>query len=266
MRSESDYQQFEQFNIQGWGDIVYSKAMALSKKVNDDLLLPIGKWINDPGWVKKFQIIEDHVPNWSVYKRGQRDRIKRLKVLGQERLRNYWQEIRRRRNYRKEISGLSRKLPLKANIQTEINEDVISPIISPFSQFERRQAETLHQFRQSRKASFSDLLPWRLLLSSELSTAKSFSDLKVYGHDKQDKAAKLIHLLHMEAEGKVKIIQEKPFGEIRIEPVDIVPTHNIMVKDPHSSKYFFQWDSLSNNQKSKIIADTKANKILCRAI
>ena len=94
MRSESDYQQFEQINIQRWGDIVYSKAMALSKKVNDDLLLPIGKWINDPGWVKKFQIIEDHVPNWSVYKRGQRDRIKRLKVLGQERLRNYWQEIR----------------------------------------------------------------------------------------------------------------------------------------------------------------------------
>jgi len=81
MRSESDCKEFEQFNIQRWGDIVYSKAIALSKKVNDELLMPMGRWISDPGWVKKYQIFEDHVPNWSAYKKGQRNRIKRLKAL-----------------------------------------------------------------------------------------------------------------------------------------------------------------------------------------
>ena len=266
MRSESDCQEFDQINIQRWGDIVYSKAMALSKKVNDDLLLPIGEWIDDPAWVKKFRIIENHVPNWSEYKKNHRNRIKRLRALGQERLRNYWQEILKRRKYRKEISGISGRIQSWAGFRMEINEEIVSPIISPFSPPERRQAETLHQFQQSRKVSFSDLLPWRLLLSSELSSAKSFSDLQVYGPAKQDKAAKLIHLLHMETEGKVKIKQEEAFGEIRIKPMDIVPTHNIMVKDRHSSKYIFQWDNLSNNQKNKIIADIKANKILCKAV
>lgn len=266
MRSEWYCREIEEINIQRWGDIVYSKAMALSKKVNDDLLSPIGKWIDDPGWVKKFQIIEDDIPNWSIYKRSQRHRIRRLKALGQERLRDYWQELRRRRNYRKEVSRLSAGIPRKAGFQIEISEDFMSPIISPFSPPAQLQAETLRQFQQSRKTSFSDLLPWRLLLSSELTTVKSFSDLKVYGHYKQDKAAKLIHLLHMETEGKVKIIQKKPFGDIRIEPMDIVPMYNIMVKDRHSCKYFFQWDNLSDNQRDRIIADIKASRILCKAV
>lgn len=266
MRSESLCQEFEQFNIQRWGDIIYSKAMMLSKKVNDDLIIPISRWIDDPGWIKKFEIIEDHVPNWSEYKKDQRNRKKRLKALGRERLKHYWQEIRRRRDYRKEISRSSAKNQPWAVSWMEINEKIIFPIISPFSPPERRKAETINQFRQSRNASFSDLLPWRLLLSSELTTVKSFSDFKVYAHDRQDKAAKLIHLLYMETEGKVKIIQEKAFGEIRIEPMDIVPIHNIMVKDRHSNKYFFQWDNLSNNQKDKIIADIKASKILCKAV
>lgn len=262
MRCELDCQEFEQINIQRWGDIIYSKAVELSNKVNEDLLVPMGRWISDPDWSKKFQIIEGHDPNWSTYKNGQRNRIKRLKALCKVRLMNYRQEIRKRLNFRKEISGLSNRIQPWTAYGTKIKVDIISPIVSPFSPPERRQTETLHQFRQSRRAPFSDLLPWRFLLSSELNSTKLFSDLKAYGHDRQDKSAKLIHLLHMETEGEIKIIQEKAFGEIRIEPMDIVPMHNIMVKDRHSCKYFFKWDNLSDNQRDKIIADIKANKIL----
>ena len=261
-----DCQEFEQINIQRWGDIIYSKAKELSNKVNEDLLVPMARWINNPGWLNKFQIFEDHGPNWSTYKKGQRNRIKRLKALYKERLRNYRQEIRKRLNFRKEISGLSDRIQPWTDHGPETKGDIITPIISPFSPPERRQTETLHQFRQSRRAPFSDLLPWRLLLSSELNSTKLFSDLKAYGHDKQDKSAKLIHLLHMETEGEIMIIQEKAFGEIRIEPVDIVPMQNIIVKDRHSCKYFFKWDNLSDNQRDKIIADIKANKILCNEV
>ena len=258
--------EFDQIPMKRLGEIVYSKAIALSKKVNDDLLVPMARWIDDPGWVKKFQVIEDHIPNWSVYKRDQRHRTKRLNALVRERLMNYRQEIRRRRNYRKEISRLPGRIIRGSAFRTEINEDIISPVVSPFSPPERRKAETLHQFQQSRKASLADLLPWRLLLSSDLITAKPFSALKVYGHNKQDRAAKLIHLLHMETEGRIKISQMEPFSEIMIEPVDVVPSHHIMIKDQHSFKYFLEWENLNGNQRDKIIADIKANKILCRVV
>lgn len=248
------------------GEIILSRSKKLSKDVNRELLEPISKWIDDPNWMKRYRKYEDHVPKWGRYKKHQRQRNRRFGILWKEQLRKYRQEIRQVRLTRSAISSLNGRGPPTRHIHFETDQNIMSSIVTPFSPPEQRRSETIQQFQRSRKASFSDLLPWRLLLSSELTTVKSFSDLKVYGHDKQDKAAKLIHLLHMETEGKVRTIQEKPFGEIRIEPMDIVPKHNIMVKDRHSCEYLFEWHSLSNNQKDKIIADIKANQIVCKAV
>jgi len=259
-------QGFDEIDMRTCGDIVYERAMRLSKKINHDLLMPIARWIDDPNWIKKYQLIEDQIPNWATYKKHQRQRIKRLKALARERLRNYWHEIRGRQKYRKEISKLYFRIPSRANSRVEIDEGFISPIVSPFSPPEQKRSETIQQFLQARQMSLSDLLPWKLMISSDLTKEKSLNDLKIYCSDKKDKISKLIHLLHMETEGNIKITQNEPFGEIKIEPLDIACNQNIKIKDYHSREYIFAWNELSDNQQARIIVDVINNKILCRAV
>jgi hypothetical protein len=263
---EFTFQEPDKIDMRAWGNIIYTRAKILSKRVNNELLAPVSEWIDDPAWMKKFQKIEDHVPKWWAYKRNHRHRIKRLKILAQERLRNYWQEIKRRRNYRNEISGLNNRAPPRANLEMEIGENFLSPIISPFSPPEQRKAETIIQFNQVRRISISNLLPWKLLISSELSEVISFNNLKTYCSESQDRVSKLIHLLHMETEGKVKLIQREHFGEITIEPLDIDGDQKIKIKDQQTREYVFPWTNLSDNQRSKIIADIKDYKILCKTV
>ncbi len=261
---ELAFQEPDKIDLRAWGSIIYTRAKILSKRVNTDLMAPVSEWIDDPAWMKKFQKIEDYVPKWWAYKRNHRHRIKRLKILAQERLRNYWYEIRRRRNYRDEISRFNKKALPRANLEMEIEENFLSSIISPFSQPEQRKAKTAIQFNQVRRTPIFNLLPWELLISSELSKVTSFNNLKKYFPEKQDRISKLIHLLHMETEGKVKLIQTEPFGEITIEPLDIDGDPKIKIKDQHSGKYIFRWEGLNNDQRARIIDDIKSYKIICR--
>jgi len=112
--------------------------------------------------------------------------------------------------------------------------------------------------------SISNLLPWKLLLSTQLTSVKHFKDLKAYCPAKKDRISKLMHLLQMETDGKVKLSQDRPFSDIIIEPLDIDQEQNITIKDQDGRSYHFDWQELSDNQKSKIIADIKANQILCK--
>lgn len=73
-----------------------------------------------------------------------------------------------------------------------------------------------------------------------------------------------MHLLQMETDGKIKLSQDEPFGDILIKPLDIDQEQNITIKDQDGRSYHFDWQELSDNQKSKIIADIKANQILCK--
>jgi len=124
--------------------------------------------------------------------------------------------------------------------------------------------EALHQFKQARTMSISNLLPWKLLLSTQLTSVKHFKDLKAYCPAKKDRISKLMHLLQMETDGKVKLSQDEPFGNILIEPLDIDQKQNITIKDQDGRSYHFDWQELSDNQRNKIIADIKANQILCK--
>jgi len=90
-------------DMRNLGNIIHGKTFTLSNRVNTELLKPISKWLDNPDWMKRFRVYEDHPPNWGNYKRRQRRWTKQQKTLAIERLKLYWQEIREKRTFRSEI-------------------------------------------------------------------------------------------------------------------------------------------------------------------
>jgi len=247
------------------GNIVYSTVMTLSRKVNVELLDPISQWVDDPDWMNRFQICEDRTPNWAACKRKQRQWSKQQKMLARERLRLYREDILRKRKFRNGISQLISKALPGQNIGLRLDQDFIRPIISPFSLPEQGWQETLRQFRQVLSLPVSDLLPWKLLLKTELTEAKKLRELRRYFPDKRkDTVAKLVHLLEMENQGWLCITQDNPFGEIKIKPYEITTDASITVTDRQGQNYIFDWHYLTGKQKEKIITDIKTKRIIWR--
>ena len=246
---------------------LFNRAKSLSIKVNKELLEPISKWIDDPDFMKKHAVILDNeAPNWSEYKRRQRQWSQQQKLLAAERLKLYWQEIRKRKKHRKYINSLIPRGSPRGRPQLNPSSDFLSPIISPFSPIEQTRQETLRLFDQARAMTLSNRLPYRILITYELTEPKKLNELKPYTTPKQDKIAKLQNLLQMEMEGKLKLNQYKPFGDITIEPLDMDREQSIIIKDQQGETYHFDWQDLSNAQRNKVIADIKDNRILCKVI
>jgi hypothetical protein len=255
------------------GNIVYGKAMALSRKVNSELLEPISRWLDNPDWMCRFEIIEDQVPNWAAYKRKTREWTTQQKRLAAERLKLYWTEIKRKKNFSRklfEIKPSKAKSHICANTSLRkyaiFNDGFLSPIVAPFCPKAHHKVEIQREFQQALSLSVSDLFPWKLLILSELDQSKCFTALTVYYPDnrKKDIVSKLMHLLQMEADGMLKLTQEEHLGEITIEPLEKDPENIIEIKDRHGLDYRFNWNDLSGNQKDKILCDIRANKIICK--
>ena len=251
-----------------YGNIIFNRTKSLSITVNNELLEPISHWIDDPDFMKKHKIIIDHeAPNWAEYKRKQRNWTQQQKLLAAERLRLYWQEIRKKKKFRDEISKLIPRGSPRGSPQLKSSSDFLTPIIAPFSPIEVSRQETLRLFEQARVTSISNRLPYRILITSELTESnqsKTLNELKQYTTPKEDKIAKLQNLLQMEMEGYVTLHQNHPFGEIEIEPVDTDQEQNITIKDQQGETYHFDWQDLSDAQRNKVIADIKDNRILCK--
>ena len=273
IRSELTEKEISEIDMRLMGNLIYETAHSLSEKVNNDILLPLSRWLNDPGWLNRFQEIGDLSPDWAGYKRKQRIWTVTQKRLAAERLKLYWQEIRRRRNFRHAVSKL-----ISTNTQnrihtnpvlcksTRLNNRFLQPIVSPFSPQEQVRSETLLQFQQAHNLSVSNLLPWKLIIIGELSCTKKFSELKSYypASRKEDATAKLIHLLQMETDGEIELTQNRPFGEITIESVKHIDSALVNVKDKESRIYEFNWLDLNRNQKSRLIDDVRGRNIICR--
>lgn len=253
-----------ELDLRAYGILIFNRTKSLSFAVNQEILEPISKWIDDPDFMKKHAVmIDSEVPNWAEYKRRAREWTQRQKLIAGERLKLYWQEIRRKKNLRKELSKILGK-PSRASPQMDISQDFLAPIISPFSPPEMTRQETLQLFEQSRTMSLSNRLPWEILIISDLTVRRSFDDLTAYCPPKIDKVSKLLHLLQMETDGKIKLNQEEPFGDISIEPLDLPESQDITIKDQQGQEYNFDWQDLSDAQRNKVIADIKENKILCK--
>ena len=257
------------------GNIILGRVLELSRAVNTELMEPISRWLDDPHFMDKFKVgIDAKKPDWAEYKRQQRSWTRQQKVLAAERLRLYWQKIRKRRKWSKELASLRYSDTQKRKtIKPHLNKTVcvkgnfLFPIISPFSPVEQDKFETLQEFKRALFLNVSDLLPWRLLLCGEIKKTTLLSGLRTrYREDrKKDIVSKLMHLLQMQADGNVLLTQDRPFADITIEPVEMEDNTLITVKDRQGRSYGFDWQMLSQAQQDKIVADIKANKIIYKS-
>lgn len=262
----------EEIDMPTIGKIVLERTIALSLAVNREIIAPISKWLADPLFLEKYKVmIDNREPNWTDYKRKQRLWTKIERQLQAEKMKIYWQEIRKKRRFRKEVSMLlvsnknSRKLSNTLLYKTEnLKKNCLVHIIAPFSPKEQQRAKTNREFLNARTISISNLLPWKILLSSELSAVKHFKDLKVHCPLRRDTISKLKHLLQMETDGEVNLHQDKPFEDVKIKPLNIAQEQKITIKDQNGREYHFDWQKLNDCQRNKIIMDIKANRILCK--
>lgn len=255
-------------NIRIWGNLICGIAIALSEKVDEELLKPMSRWMDNPDWLNRFKTIEKDTPNWAAYKRKQRRWTKRRRYLAAERLKLYRKEARKRQAFKDDLLPLKNRSSPGKSTDIQFGSDFIAPIISPFSPPEQHKIETEQAFRQALSTSISDLLPWRLFLMSDLGEAKNLTKFSVYYPEnrKRDTVSKLMHLLELEKQERLIINQDEPFGDIIIEPTDAQTKAIIRVKDQEGHDYFFDWLTLTDNQRKKIIDDIKTNKIISRQV
>ena len=267
--------EIQEIDIRFLGSFIYNMAFLLSRKVNKELLEPMSKWIDDPEWMPRFSACEMNSPNWALYKRRQRNLTKRQKALFAERMRLYRCEIRRKRALREKVAAIIPRrehLSLKESQDRYLTSQNLTPILAPFSPVEQKKADVQQRFYRAYDLSISDMLPWKFLLAYNLTSSRCFADLTVHYPEnrKKDIVSKLIHLLHMESDGEVSLIQSAPFGNIIIEP-DSRLQENIadcimVINDKYGDSYHFDWHHLTDIQRKKIIDDIKSNKILCKVV
>jgi len=253
------------------GDVVLAQSKALSIAVNRELLEPISKWSGDPNWMQRFSVHEERRYDWASYKRKQRKWTVQQKRLAGERLKLFRQEITRKRNFRSELSRIIDRSNPKESSKIPLKKDFIEQIVSPFNPSEQHRQETVRQFGCALSLSVSDILPWKLLIISELTQSyqiKKINDLKTYfpENKKRDTVSKLIHLLELENNGELVLSQGEPFGDIIIRSTQNPVEATITVTDRDGCDYHFEWFDLNVDQRAKVVDDIKRCKIICRKV
>ena len=247
------------------GNLVLARTKVLSVAVNRELLEPISKWLNDQSWLERFKISHKGIPDWARYKRRQRLWSRQERALAGERLRLYRQEVVKKRRLRHELNKIFGRAGPRGAYRHRLRGGFIVPIASPFSPPEQHREKTRRRFLQARTFSVSDLLPWKLLITAELTRPKKLGDLKKYFQDSHiDSVCKIMHLLQMESEGRVRLTQKKPFGDITLESLKELHDASFTITDEFGKDYQFDWLGLTDAQRKKIIADIHKHRILCR--
>lgn len=250
------------------GNIVQALGKALSFRVDNELLKPISGWQDDDQWFQRFNDPDNPEYDWASYKRRQRQWTKQQKRLAAERFNRYRQEITRNRYFRTDVRRITDCPNQKERAELSLKHDFIEAIVSPFSPVEQNRREVIQRFCRVVSLSVSDLLPWKLMIRTELvsSGLLNMAEMKTYCSEnkKQDTVSKLIHLLELEKTGEVELIQEKPFGTIMIRSNESDVEGGIAVIDQKGHDYHFDWLELNPRQRAKLIEDVKQHKILCR--
>jgi len=267
------YQHPKIMDLQLAANTILELATELSKKINDQLLEPISKWIDDPDFMKRHSMVHCDKIDWKGYKRKQREWSQHQKILASERLKSYWRDIRSRKDIRKEMGQVLGCAKFRENVTHEsvsmLNDDALSFLLKPFSPVEQVKRETEQQFSFAEKLSPSDFLPWRIILRQQIKNKLKFDDLPQYLPDKtDDRTAKFINLLYLESDGYIKIYQNEPFGQVSIQPktIDAEPEGSFIIKDRGGSEFIVDWGSISDAQRDKVIADGLNKRILFKAI
>jgi chromatin segregation and condensation protein Rec8/ScpA/Scc1 (kleisin family) len=242
-------QEIAELDLRITGKLIKDSAFMLSRKVNQELLEPMSKWLDDPNWMTRFKVYEGHTPNWAEYKRKEREWTQHQKDLFRQRIKMYWQEIHKRRKIKSEVAKLLNvnKKIIRRQFDTKPLDDRDKKLGSTFailkmlSPSEKNKRQTLSEFMQAMKQSISNLLPWRLILISDINEMDkgeiAFNKMKTYFPEdpRKDKISKLIHLLEMETDGAIKISQSAPFGDIYVSKANINSNFNSKAKPKPTS-------------------------------
>ncbi len=251
------------------GKTILERTQAFKYRVQDELLAPIGKWLDDPDFMT---IVDDaDKPDWAKLKAQQRfnDMVAAHEALKQKRL-----DAKKAKEIRRYINGLiprSKGMHICAGAQLHstdnIHAEFIADLVAPFSPIEQHRAEVAREFVHALQLSVSNLLPWKLLITSDIQAgAQQFNTLNEYHPNaKADRISKFQHLLQMANDGEISLDQEQHTGDITITGKDLHEDYQIIIKDQAGNIIHKDWhQDLSDAQRTKIIADTIHRKIICK--
>ena len=263
-----------QIDFRYLGQVVLDRTIALRKAVYLELLKPISKWLDDPDWLKKFE--KDSTTkqyNWACYKKEQRQRSKTQNYLAAERLRHYWQEVRKKKKLREEVRDIlsgSKYPQLKRDDASvsSVNSFAIVGICGVFSPDQQAHRQCRAQFEQTNQYPMSMRLPWAEIIITEVTENgghyTKFSNLYQYCHQKtrQEKIGKFMAVLDMASRNMIQISQDQPFGEILIATIDEQQGTSFVVKEPNDTECHINWRLLSPRQRQRVVDDVLDNKII----
>lgn len=259
-----------ELDMRAVAELILERTVTLSAVVNKEIIKPISEWLDDPEFLKKYEIILEQKIDWAAYKRNQREWTRQQRQIAAQRLRLYWQEIRRKRHLKKEMSMILNKNRTPPDIHdksiVENGKDLLTPALFPFSPKEHKRFDTLRQLEQSRTIPLSNRLPWEAMLSSDIGTPIEFEDLPLYIKENQilDTVAKLQNLLQLETVQKIRLTQNEPFGRIKLIPEGLNRSPKdswFTILDASGTSNEFDWKNLNIKQRKKIIDDIKDGEI-----
>jgi hypothetical protein len=264
--SELSTYEINDLDFRAMGNLILNRTISLSQATNNELLKPISQWLDDPNFMEKFAIVIDSDPfNWADYKRQSRQWTKKQRHLTRERLKLYWQAIRQKKKIRQEISKLIGKPSQGQENSFRVSDDFLFPIIKPFSRYEQSRMNLENDFLKVMDFSLSHILPWRVMLTSDIKGEKKFSDLKIYipEDEKMDKICKLMNLLQLENDGIISLYQKKPFEDFEIQIKSTLHTQ-ISIKDRQGNEWDQNWFDLCCEEKNRMIEKIKLRQIICK--
>lgn len=274
IRQELSGKEIAEIDFRIFGKTILTEAKQISHKFNEEIVPVLCTWLKDNRFADKLKIMEEKEGyDWSAYKRQQREFTEQQIKAATENLRAYREAIRRKRELRHRLSriiGTRSRADPDASLPQDIDTQSISAIFEPFSPIQQYKADIDHEFKSLLEQSIISLLPWRTLITSELTEPKSFKELHTYVSNdlKADKIAKFQNLLQMDSEGAIELNQESHEGDIIITPCEANDPNQdlaISIKDQYGNESQLNWQDLSEKQKSMVLTDTIQRKIICKS-
>lgn len=266
--SEFTKRELTEYEFRFVGSIILDKSKDLSKRVNDEILAPISVWLKDKEFVSKWQITDAKTPNWAAYKRDQRgwelraaNKVLRIKLERKRQIKELF----------KETPFLKTLSPLDSVMHDKPMDTMpLLAFFAPFSPGAQAQKILDRQFKDVLARSTFWLMPWQLIIQTEIGSGTTFGSLPTHPDEsiaKNIKIAKFQHLLHMEGEGLATLTQTEPFGEISVTHRDCINQNgHLKITDKNGNSFSIEWDELNDKQKNMVITDSVNGKILCQGV
>lgn len=250
-----------------WGRTLLFKAKHLSWKVNTEVIATLARWLDDPDMLRRHEIRDERVYDWAALKREQRswDRVAQA-----ERLRLYWEAVRRKRALLSSLGETSQDTSRKGNpIIHDTDDDFVGELLAPFCPEAEAERTLAQEFADFMGRHVVDRLPWRQLMVAEIVARKevSLGTLAAYtSAGRREVVAKFSALLHLDHDGTVIMQQDHHFED----PVITIPDDGdleedavVQVKDRDGTTRTVDLGDVNTQEKMALIEALKEGELLC---